>query len=66
MMIKFRKEKVDLVGVVDAESRKELTNQIVAVGQDHILIDVQYAVATEKGKLKYSALLLLRKKKGKK
>jgi hypothetical protein len=63
MSIQFRKDRVDVVAIIDSEDRKSLTDKIVSVGNEYDLIDVQYAITKDIDKTIYSALLLLKKKR---
>ena len=56
--MRFRKEWVDNVRVIEANSKEELVKAIKAIGRNNIIVDIQYGVAY----WSYSALILIRKK----
>ena len=56
--MKFRKEQVDDVKIIEEEDKEELVKAVKAIGKNNIIIDLQYAVSY----WGYSALVLIRKK----
>ena len=62
-MIKFRKEQVDEIKVLNAHTPQKLEEQIRELGTTYDLIDLQYSVNTKFKETWFSALLLLKKKK---
>ena len=57
--MKFRREQVDKVMILESFSKTALEDKIKIVGKLYIIIDLQYAV--DRGR--YSVLVLLKKKR---
>ena len=56
--MKFRNERIDDVRILEAKDKEELTRTIMDLGQNNVIIDLQYGTSYDG----YSALILLRKK----
>lgn len=64
-MMKFRKDRIDVVFLVEEYTTKGLRERIVAVGNEYNIIDLQYGVcySPQKQTECYSALMLVKKKR---
>lgn len=58
--MKFRKEEVDDVLIIESESSLDFSKQILELGDKYIVIDVQYNIRVIHNLTIYSALVLVR------
>ena len=57
--MKFRKEQVDEVLIIEARLEQDFTKELIDLGKKYIIIDLQYAINNGV----YSALVLAKVKK---
>ena len=60
--MKFRKEQVDKIMILEDLYKEELESKIEKVAKKNVIIDLQYGVVYTALGILYSVLILLRKK----